>query len=64
MLDLAPVLKREEIVKAVANLANRISSDFTNRVLTLVGVLKGALIFPADLFRQLNIRARFIRQDC
>jgi hypoxanthine-guanine phosphoribosyltransferase len=55
MLDLAPVLKTEEIVKAIANLANRISSDFTNRVLTLVGVLKGALIFPADLCRHIYI---------
>ena len=45
MLYLTPVLKREEFVKAVANLANRISSDFTNRVLKLVGVLNGCVLF-------------------
>jgi hypothetical protein len=57
MLDLTPVLRKEEFVKAVANLANRISSDFTNRVLKLVGVLKGCLFFlptfsDISIFRQ------------
>gem|GEM_PF-4835758 len=57
MLDLTPVLKREEFVKELANLANRISSDFKNRVLKLVGVLKRRLFFlptfsDISIFRQ------------
>ena len=64
MPDLIPVLKREEIVKAVIKLANRISSDFTNRLLTLVGILKGVLIFLGDLFRYLNIQAQNYWAGC
>jgi hypoxanthine phosphoribosyltransferase len=63
MADLIPVLSKEEIEAAVANLAKKISADYKNRELVLVGVLKGAFVFLADLCRQLTIEVKvdFVR---
>lgn len=63
MPDLTPVLQKEEIDEAVAKLAYRISTDFENHQLVLVGVLKGAFIFLADLIRHLTIPVKvdFVR---
>ena len=55
MPDLNPVLSKEEIEKAVAELAQQISNDYQNREVVFVGVLKGAFIFLADLVRYLSI---------
>jgi hypoxanthine phosphoribosyltransferase len=63
MPDLTPVLKKEDIDKSVAELAQRISKDYKNQDLILVGVLKGAFVFLADLIRHLTIPAKvdFVR---
>ena len=63
MPDLIPVLSKEEIEVAVANLAKKISADYKNRELVLVGVLKGAFVFLADLCRHLTIEVKvdFVR---
>lgn len=55
--DLAQVLVPEEIIQQhVAELARQISRDYTGvERLYLVGVLKGAFIFLADLARRLTI---------
>lgn len=52
-----------EIQRRVEALAAQISSDYRGRDLLLVGVLKGAFIFLADLVRRLEIPAEvdFIR---
>ena len=55
MPELTPVLSKEEIEKAVAGIAQQISIDFENREVVIVGVLKGAFIFLADLIRYLSI---------
>jgi len=55
MTKLTPVLKKEEIDETVARLARQISTDYKNRELVLIGVLKGAFIFLADLVRHLTI---------
>lgn len=55
MPELIPVLKTEEIDASIASLARQISSDYKGRPLVLVGVLKGAFIFLADLVRRLTI---------
>ena len=39
----------------VAELGAEISADYTGKELTLVGVLKGAVFFMADLMRHLTI---------
>lgn len=48
-------LNRHEIDAAVQNLANRINADYANKKVVLVGVLKGAIVFMADLVRHLKI---------
>ena len=51
------------IQKRVKELANQISGDYTGRELIVIGILKGAFIFMADLVRALNIPCRidFVR---
>jgi len=53
----------EEIALQVKLLADRISKDYKGREVVLIGVLKGAFIFLADLVRQLTIPVQldFIR---
>jgi hypoxanthine phosphoribosyltransferase len=55
MTELIPVLKEDEIKSKVAAIARRISADYANEELVLIGVLKGAFIFLADLIRELTI---------
>ncbi|MGD2187349.1 MAG: phosphoribosyltransferase family protein [Desulfobacterales bacterium] len=55
MSDLFPVLTRDEINKSIARMARKISSDYHERELILIGVLKGSFIFLSDLARQLSI---------
>jgi len=63
MSDLIPLLKKDDIDKKVAAVAHRISSDYKNKELILIGVLKGAFIFLSDLVRHLTIPVKidFIR---
>ena len=63
MADLVAVLKKKEIDSLVTTLAHRISSDYQDRELVLIGVLKGAFIFLSDLIRNLTIPAKvdFVR---
>jgi len=49
---------REQIGRRVAELAERISADYAGRELIVIGVLKGAFIFMADLVRALSIPCR------
>ncbi len=46
---------REEIRDKVSKLADAISEDYQGREIVLIGVLKGAFIFMADLIRCLKI---------
>jgi hypoxanthine phosphoribosyltransferase len=56
-------LNRHEIDAAVQSLANRINSDYEDKPVLLVCVLKGAIVFLADLVRRLKIDAEieFVR---
>jgi hypoxanthine phosphoribosyltransferase len=47
-------LSRHEIDAAVQSLANQINADYEGKEVVLVGVLKGAIIFMADLARALH----------
>ena len=52
----AEILVEEESLRArVAELGEEISTDYAGRDLLLVGVLKGAVFFMADLMRQLTV---------
>ncbi len=55
MPELIPVLKKDDIKRMVVQVADRISSDYQDRELILIGVLKGAYIFLSDLVRQISI---------
>ncbi len=55
MPELIAVLKKSEIDKNVVQVARRISTDYQGQELVLVGILKGAFVFLADLVRHLSI---------
>lgn len=59
MADLKVLITRDQITKRVAELGADISRDFKGEPVMLVGVLKGAAIFLADLSRQLDLDATF-----
>ena len=49
------LVQQDELAHRVRELGDRISRDYTGRDLFLVGVLKGAIFFLADLMRQISI---------
>jgi hypoxanthine phosphoribosyltransferase len=49
------LIPREEIAKKVKELGKKISEDYEKSELILIGVLKGAFIFLADLMREITI---------
>ena len=49
------LLSRDEIAKAVDRLASEIKRDYQGKQPLLIGVLKGAFVFMADLIRQLDL---------
>ncbi len=53
------LLTREQIAKKVAELGTRITRDFEGESLILIGVLKGATIFLADLAREIKLDVSF-----
>ncbi|MFZ5450491.1 MAG: hypoxanthine phosphoribosyltransferase [Thermodesulfobacteriota bacterium] len=57
------LISREDIARRVAELAVQISNDYADRDLVMVGVLKGAFIFLADLVRALPfpVEVDFVR---
>jgi hypoxanthine phosphoribosyltransferase len=57
------LLGEDQIRKKVGRLAGQISRDFAGRELLLVGVLKGAFIFMADLARKMTtpVKMDFVR---
>jgi hypoxanthine phosphoribosyltransferase len=60
---LHPLLSREEIHSIVKGLADRISNDYGQRELVLIGILKGAFMFLSDLARHLRgpVEIDFVR---
>lgn len=54
MPELIPVLDKKSIAEKVAEMSRRISRDYQGADLVLVGVLKGAFIFMADLVRHID----------
>jgi hypoxanthine phosphoribosyltransferase len=52
---LVPLYSRSEIAERVEGLAEAISCDYANKDLVMVGILKGAFVFMADLIRCLRV---------
>lgn len=55
MPDLIPVLDKNAIAQRVDAIARQISSHYKDADLVIIGVLKGAFIFMADLIRRLEL---------
>ncbi len=55
MSEFIPVLTQKEIADRVAEVADAISTDYRDRDLILIGILKGAFVFLADLIRHISI---------
>jgi hypoxanthine phosphoribosyltransferase len=57
------LLREEEVQRKVRQLARKISSDLAGQEVLLVGVLKGAFIFMADLARRMRspVKMDFVR---
>jgi hypoxanthine phosphoribosyltransferase len=55
MSEFIPVLTKEEIATRIKEVARAISTDYRDRDLILVGILKGAFIFLSDLIRHISI---------
>ncbi len=55
MPDLTPVIDENEIQRQISKIAKTISADYKGREVILIGVLKGAFIFLADLARRLDL---------
>jgi hypoxanthine phosphoribosyltransferase len=49
------LIDRDELQRRIAELGEEISADYAGRDLLLVGVLKGAVFFMADLMRRLTV---------
>lgn len=59
MSELKVLIPRQDISKRVGELGAQITKDFQGQSIILVGVLKGAAIFLADLSRQVDLDATF-----
>src|ERR1700678_4259573 len=57
--DLEVLFDRRQIAGRVAHLGEEISRDFAGQSILLVGVLKGAAIFLADLARNISVETTF-----
>ena len=57
MPELIPVLDKDAIARYVADVAKQISDDYRDGDLVIIGVLKGAFVFMADLIRQLTLKS-------
>ncbi|MCD6323055.1 MAG: hypoxanthine phosphoribosyltransferase [Clostridiales bacterium] len=53
------LITKGEIEDMVKRLASRISVDYADKQLVLIGVMKGCLIFLADLLRNISIPVEF-----
>ena len=60
MPELISILNTDAIARKVADVARQISADYRDGDLVVVGVLKGALVFMADLIRQLTLNSFII----
>jgi len=50
-----PLISEEKIQNMVKKIARRISKDYSNRDLLVIGVLKGSFMFFSDLIRYINV---------
>jgi len=59
-----PLFTTEEIQRKIHELGARISEDYADKDLLVIGVMKGALFFMSDLLRSLRISVRMDFMHC
>lgn len=61
--ELTEIISEEAIQKRIIELGSQISQDYDGRELVVVGILKGAFIFMADLVRHIDCKLKmdFVR---
>lgn len=59
MEKIRTLISREQIAEKVRELGKAITDDFAGEPVILVGILKGATIFLADLAREISLDATF-----
>lgn len=52
------LITREEIDGKVTDIARQINSDYAGKEVIFLGILNGAFLFAADLFRKIEVTAR------
>ncbi len=52
------LITEDVITKRVGELAVKINSDYRDRDVVFLGILNGAFLFAAELFKKINIKAR------
>jgi hypoxanthine phosphoribosyltransferase len=55
MPEFIPLISEQEIRDKIEILGQQISSDYKNKDLLMVGILKGSFVFLSDLIRQISI---------
>ena len=55
MVKLEKILSETDIISRVKEIAKKISLDYNDKQLILIGILKGSFIFLADLIRNITI---------
>ncbi len=55
MAELIPIFSKTEIKKIISEIGLKISTDYKNKNLVLIGILKGSFIFLADLAREISL---------
>ena len=58
------VVEADQLQRRVAELGAEISRDYEGRDLFMMGVLKGAVFFLADLMRQVDVRVSWASWRC
>jgi hypoxanthine phosphoribosyltransferase len=59
MNELKVLIPRQDVANRIAELGTQITKDFAGQSVILIGVLKGAAIFLADLARHIDLDATF-----
>ena len=52
------IISEEAIVKRIEEMAEEINRDFRGQEVVFIGILNGAFLFAAELFRRINLKAR------
>ena len=54
--DIKEILITEEVIKEkIKEIGGKISRDYKDKNLLVVGILKGSVVFAADLIKNINI---------